>query len=418
MQWLSKLTCIGLMGLLAAGCTAGRREQQVRTASEVDAGFSSYWTAQVPIGARDRVESAHLVDDNLYVFTERGYVYALEAAHGLLRWGKPVTERDYTIYPPSHLQSADGPGPVLLVATDYTYVMDRYAGDVQLRMPTPVPPAGGGVGTEAGLVLGSVDGHLYAWHWCPGTGENLMQLWRLVVGSPVSSSLHLQPPDGLFFTTIEGAVVHCGAWDKSYRWVRSLGGSVLADPFVDTTGVYVASLNRSLYRLDRRSGAVLWRLRFDDELTDSPVQHAGLCYQYDDTNGLTAVDIATGKVRWQRADGLAFVTGDIDEAVIHTTAGTVEVVDTDTGETVRRIPIGAGRLVVGDRAEQAVFVLSPKGRIECLRPDGTPYLRQQEVAAIRANLSQPPAAANEAMAPPPPLPKREATDPFRSVYDQ
>jgi len=382
------------------------------------AAYRTQWATRAPVRRGDAVKSCYLVDDNLYVLTHGGDVFALHAEHGLLRWGASLTERDYTVYPPTHLQTPDGHGPVLFVTTTRLWVLDRYSGDVLLSVPTPFPPSGSGVGDERRLYLGSTDGHVYSLAWKHALGTEPKERWRVMVGSPVAGGLVWQAPDDLYFATQTGAVVRCGARQKSFGWVQRVGGNVVADVFVDDTGVYAASLDRSLYRLEEASGAVLWRCRFADPLRSSPVTVHETCYQFNERDGLSAVDINTGLVRWQRGDGLSVVGAAPGEVVVRTSGGAIEVLDAATGATQRGFDASDARVAACNLRDSAVYLAAGDGRVECLRPEGVPYLRQQEVAASRAQLNRAPRGTDELIAPPPALPPAHDADPLRSSVDR
>jgi len=409
-----------VMLLAVLGCAGPGSRARVKAAKQIDsASFYKYWAAKVPVRAGDAVLHTYLVDDNLYVITEGGDVFAVHADHGLLRWGTNLGPRDYTIYPPSHLRSDQGDGPVLFVTTGKIIVLDRYNGDELFSAKLPFPSAGSGVGDMRRLILGSGDGHVYALVWNHPRRTGLSEHWRLKAGAPVTTSVANLDDDWLYFATQKGAVVCCGAHDKALGWVQHLGDSVVADPFLDNSGVYVPCLDRSLYRLDPTYGDVYWRYRFPSPLRESPVVIRSACYQYCPDDGLRAVDVDTGELRWHRPDGLGVAAGGGTDVAITTTAGTVDVVSSATGETLRSVVVGTDRVAAVNVRDETLYLTGPAGGIECLRPKGTPYLSRQEVAASRASLLTSPATDTEARSSAPVRAlQTEDTDPLRSARDR
>jgi outer membrane protein assembly factor BamB len=354
----------------------------------------------------------------LYVVTKEGDVFAVAADSGLIRWASDLTRRGYTIFPPGHLDTPDQEGPVAFVTTTRLYIFDRYSGDLLHKWPLTIPPGSGAVGDNRRIYMGSTDSRMYSLVWSyPGLTEPVI-VWRLLTGTPVTSKLYFE--DGtLYFATEGGAVVACEARSKVALWLTKLEGGVLANPFVHPSGVYVASLDRSLYCLDRYTGDVLWRRRFPKALRDDPKVGDFTCYQYCPAFGLGAFETDTGELKWQREDGLAYLASLPGEAVIRTDGGRIEVVDNETGETKRSFVVGAVRVAVSNVTGDAVYLAAADGRVLCARPEGVPYLRRQQIEAAKATLNRPPKTPTERA----PVvaesgTETEVQDPFRSQRDR
>jgi outer membrane protein assembly factor BamB len=410
---------VGLMTGLLIGCASRpARRPFIEQDQMKSAAFSEYWQAQMPLREGDAVEECYLVDDNLYVATDGGRVFAVAADSGLIRWASDLTERDYTIFPPGHLDTPDAAGPVVFVTTTKLFIFDRYSGDLLHQFPMTIPPGSGAVGDNRRIYLGSTDSHMYSLVWrYPGLTEPIT-IWRLLTGTPVTKKLHFE--DGtLYFATEGGTVAACEARGKVALWLTKLEGGVLADPFVHPSGVYVASLDRSLYCLDRYTGEILWRHRFPKALKDAPKVGDFTCYQYCPAFGLGALETDTGKLKWQREDGLAYLASLPGEAVIRTDGGRIDVVDNETGETKRSFAVGAVRAAVSNVSGDAVYLAAADGRVICVRPEGVPYLRRQQIEAAQATLNRPPATQTEEVsAVAESGTEMKVQDPFRSQRDR
>lgn len=402
----------------AAGCAERPTVRDWIDVKQVQsASFAKYWETSLPLRPGDTTEHAYLIDDNLYVTTAGGDMFAVQADSGLVRWHVHVTAPDYTIYRPSHLQTADGHGPVVVVTTRRLLVFDRYSGEQLHASLLPFPPGGAAVGDATRMYLGSGDGHVYSLLWRHALGSKPLTRWRLRMGAPITTSPVLLGEAGLVFATHGGAVARCAPLDKTLQWGFRAGDGIVADPFVDGTGVYVASTDRSLYKLDLDTGRVVWRRRMPTPLTDPPVVARFACYQYNTDDGLSAIDADTGELKWRRRDGRAFAAAAPGEAVILTSAGTVDVVDDKTGATKRWFDTGGARIATANTTDDTVYLMHHDGRIACLKPEGVPYLRKQEVEAARAFLNRPTPPAREVAAAETAARVVRTADPFRSRRD-
>ena len=414
----SLLAC-GLALAMLTGCAAPPKSGDVLSQDQLrSASFYKYWQARMPLREGDAIKECFLVEDSLYVTTAYGNLFAVQADNGLLRWAAELTEPDYEIYRPGHLQTPGGTGPVAIVTTTRLFVYDRYSGDLLHSSPLTMAPGGGAVGDATRLCVVSTDAHAYSLLWKHGFGETPLTRWRLFTGAPITTQPTLDEGT-LIFATQGGHVVACTALDKLNVWTAKLGGAFVGDPFVHASGVYVAGINRSLYRLDRHTGRVLWQCRFPRPLKNGPKVVDYTCYQYCVSNGITALDTDTGRQKWQRQDAVALVAALPGEAVIRTTGDMIEVVDNETGKTRRSFDMGDTKVSVSNTDGDSIFLAAADGRILCARPEGVPYLRRQQIEASKAALNRPPASRTESVAVDTGyVEETEHGDPFRSRRDE
>lgn len=411
-------SALGIL-LIVAGCARSMRpasEYLVEPQAAQAAASYLYWQAQLPLRAGDSVKRCHLVDDNLYVLTVLGDVYALHADQGLIRWHAGLTVKDYTVYRPSHLWTPTDDGPVVFVTTNDVRVLDRYSGDEKLRAVLPFPAGSGAVGDATRLYLGSSDGHMYSLLWCHPFGDRPMQRWVVATGGPVTAAPVLRE-GSLFFATSRGAIASSDPLTNEKNWIFRTQGAISADLLVDDYSVYAASEDRSLYRVDRATGRLLWRHRFPKPLTTSPAVADFVVYQHCPTMGLVALDMDSGEQKWAREDATEFLSAMAGEAAILTTGLTVDIVDTQTGQTKRRFALEGATMAAANLESDAVYVASPDGRVACIRSKSVPYLRQQEVYAARAYLNRPPRSQAHGGGSARPAAAKGAPDPFRSERD-
>lgn len=129
------------------------------------------------------------------------------------------------------------------------------------------------------------------------------------------------------------------AWRLPTSWVRA---TILADE----SGVYFVAQPDSLVSVDPRTGAILWDAAFSRPVVGTALRD-GVVYVWDESNTMTAIDVANGEAIWQTptdnqgeqqsaADGLAApeVRPTIGETVVAMISadGTLYVFDRASGE--------------------------------------------------------------------------------------
>jgi len=376
------------------GCAAGPGGARLVSASQLQAaGYFKYWDAELPLRHKDSVVGAWLLDDNLYLASRMGDLYCLSGEQGLLRWARTLSKEDYTIHPPRHVRTPAGDGPTLVTTTSRTYVLDRYSGEDVFAFTPEFSPGGPALADGGRLYMGSLDGRFYSIFWKHPFETGPILNWELETGTAITTAPVLFGENQLVFATHGGSVVSCGALRKTAHWIARTEAAVVADPQVDETGVYVACTDRSLYRFDRLSGAERWRHRFPSPLTQAPALSQFTCYQACEKSGLVAIDVDSGKPKWTRSDGLAFVAAGRGQTAIQTRHGTIEVVDPQTGETIHWFDQRGHGLAVRNTRDDRVILVSADGRVICARQETTPYLKIQQVRAAARSLQQSPTAA-------------------------
>ncbi len=385
------------------------------------AGFRKFWEANLPLIKGDALEEGYLVDEALYVTTVEGSVYALKADVGLLRWGAGTTKRDYKIFPPTHVQTADGAGPVVIPTTTEIFVFDRFLGEVIQRFTPEFATGSAAVAYDHRMFIGSAGDRFYSLIFNHPRLDKPFKRWEVQVGGPVTAAPVLYGRGNLLFASQTGTVYSCRAADKALNWSYRTGGPIFGDPAVDAGGVYVASSDRSLYKLHSGIGRVMWRARFPRPLLDGPVVVAETVYQHCPDHGLTALDAATGAEKWRHAEGRLLAAHSAAGDVVFTTDRRIDVVDHETGEVFAVIDAQNVITPVVNTLDDAVFLLGTNGRVVCLRLDEVPYLRRQQVNAARRRLNLPP--ADEAAVRDRPeqnagKPSDSTSDPLRSRRDK
>ncbi len=381
-------------------------------------GLTKLWDARLPLSSGEAIKDVFLVDEVLYASTTRGILFALQADVGLIRWGVKITEPGYRIFPPAHVPAADGSGDTIAVATNGFWLLDRFSGDEHRRFNPGFPPVSGAVGLGNALFAGGADGLMYSFVSAhPRTGDTFLR-WRVQLDGPVTTTPVLHGGGNLLFATQAGTVYSCRAEDKSLRWVFRTGGPILGDPVVDESGVYLGSMDRSLYRLDKNHGTQIWRLRLPNTLATGPVVVAHTVYQFCEGHGLFAVDADKGQQRWVAPTARTFVAHHRDRDVLSTGNGQLDVVDHESGRALARAQVSPFTGAVANPRDDAVFLFTNQGEVLAARMENIPYLRYQQILSARKRLNVGPRAPSSAAHPvPEPVTGPEVDDPFRSSRD-
>ncbi len=351
-----------------------------------EAGLVKYWQLRLPLAEGQQVRDAYLVDDQIYVATADGDVFAVHAPTGVLRWRKRVTTAGYRIVRPCHAGDR-----TIFVLPPAVIQYDRYTGDPILRIEPRFPIGSPAISDGILYYVGGIDRKMHAFAL-----DRDFELWKARAGGPIVS----QPQrmgKYLYYASDNGNVYACVARNKAFYWRARTQGTITADLVVDKNGVYVAGRDNALYLFDPDAGGLRWLARFSSPLTEPPVVTDKVVFQYSPTDGVVALNTGivdvNQRVRWTVPEARQLLTIEDERAILLSREERLLVVRLDDGQRVARVPAPGFTLPLPAPRQAAVFVASADGRLFCARSLGTPPLTVQEV---RKALERPGTTGQEA----------------------
>lgn len=338
------------------------------------AGLVKYWQIGLPLAPEQHLADCYLVDDQIYAATQDGFVYALHAQTGTIRWVKQVTRAGYRVRRPCHVG-----GLTIFVTPSAIIQYDRHSGRpvrmMETRFPTGSPPVSDG----ARIYLGGIDQKIYAFF-----PDQDFELWKARANGAITSRPALFG-DHLFFAGEDGRVFACVAANKSFYWRTGGMGSITADLAADENGVYVATLDNALILLDPTLGGRRWRTRFTGALYEPPVITPATAFQYCAEDGVVAINTGTigveQRVRWTLPRGRQALTVEDKLVYLLSSDESLIVVGLDDGHLVHTIPAAGFTIPMASPGELALYIASKDGRIFCARKRGVPAVRADDVRA-------------------------------------
>ncbi len=120
-------------------------------------------------------------------------------------------------------------------------------------------------------------------------------------------------------------------------WSAPVGRGVTGAPAVGERVTVIGSVDRWIYAIDTRSGELFWRFRGAAAYGVGPVMGGGVVYVATETGDgvITAIDLYTGKRRWQAQTGTVASPMVLRDSLLHavTHTGVLLAIDIGTGET-------------------------------------------------------------------------------------
>jgi outer membrane protein assembly factor BamB len=225
-------------------------------------------------------------EDRLFVQTWGRRVYALERDSGeiLWQWSYPPSRAD------DHRQGALMTcGDLLLVPAwnGTLYALSQDNGELRWSLDLGAALRASPTKNADALWIGNSHGEVFK---ISLAGEILS---RSKLGAAVLTPAGLSG-DGPVFLTRDG-VLNALTHDGALRWRRELGEICFyAAPVTSGDAMFVATAGGNLWKIDVRSGSVLWRARLSGPAYATPAVHGGRVYVGDNEGGLQVFNAASG----------------------------------------------------------------------------------------------------------------------------
>ena len=307
-----------------------RSEWKIDHAAWSELGYQWEWTGYPPMQPGAYLEHATAYDDLLTFVGSGSTLSVLDSSTGKVRWSRQLdrsttrfvepVRRDNTLFAASDTELWE------LNLTNGNTIDRDSLGTLVNTSPLIVDNL---------AIFGTLAGELFAFQM-----DNDFKLWSYKFDGPIHqpaiqvSDSHIAAlSENGELRTLETINAHSG------MHTRIAGGSD-ATLLTDYVGIYIASLDQSLYAFDITDGYRFWRVRSSSPVTVQHTLHEGVVYASTQDLGLAAIDSATGQVNWNNDEISGWVISVIDDSELIVFTG-VEMlaVDKARGDVIARMPL-------------------------------------------------------------------------------
>jgi outer membrane protein assembly factor BamB len=377
------------------------------------------WQVRLPLDVTERVQRAQLLDEHVYVTSDRGELYAIRAESGLVRWQRSVAEGGDFVFrlrhatatlapkegtqqqpegaqsggtnapsaeqptpaPPDKIirampgePSEDEPwGAVVVTEPGHVRFLRRSDGEELITHRLHVPPAGPMIADATQFYGVLANQRLAAFDRRDG-----IQRWDLYLHG-TSASVPRFRGNQIFSGTDEGRVFLLKTKDRAKYWSGRVDGGVIEPAHVTQDDIILTTTEHYLYSIDPTVGAehaaYRWRYRLNGRPYEGPTVIKDLILQYDPGDGLLAFNRANGDLLWASKPAryaLADQGGAI--AALDATKSRLYLLDAKTGKVRNMAHLGGVEKALRNTRTDAVYLVSRAGHVVCIRPRNAPRL--------------------------------------------
>lgn len=174
--------------------------------------------------------------------------------------------------------------------------------------------------------------------------------------------------DFVVFATDGGNVVSFTADGPKQLWQFYASDAIVGPIARDESSLFVASKDTNVYRLDIRTGKLIWKHQTAAVLDKGPVVTDSVVYQYVRDKGLTALDKENGKALWQLAGGVDLLAEAGGKAYVITDKKTLVVMDNKKGTQLYSVNFAGVSKYTTNTKDSKMYIANEDGRVACIKP--------------------------------------------------
>ena len=334
-----------------------------RTAASA-ASLRTLW--QTPIGLtpadHDQVVNIWHVGSVVYVLTGKGYMVAINASNGTVRWTRKIAGLKPGISRPAII----GLHQIVVLSGSQAHFLDTLTGaQVQtggLDFPPGTCPV---VIPDSRLLIGSLNRSFKA------LSVDLPFFTEWSEDSPGDSftSNPVVASDTVIFGSRLGYLWGRVPSDGNHGWKRTLGGSIVAPLTANNSLAFVPCTDNNLYAVDPQTGVSPWvrhlpgKLVHRAEITDKTLLIAT------EDAGLFGLNPANGKVLWGPVRGITRVVA-VKGSTLYgcTINGNLKMMNIHSGRVIDGARLQGARYFIYNAHHSTIYVASRYGRIAAIAP--------------------------------------------------
>ena len=354
-----------LVGLLGSGIGVGAAEDTSHGPVSRDllrhVGLTVVWQGTLPVKPSERINVMTLLDNRLYVRSDRNYVWSLDRNDGNVVFSRAVAPRGFpilgwTAYGDRLICVIDNQ----LVQLDIDTGLERRVSDLGLSIMAPP------IRNSSFFYIGAADRRLHALRT-----EALVQVFEVAAGNQSLITTVLADDQMVVFGTDEGNLVAVAADGPRKLWefkaVEAISGPVVRDG----DSFFFANKDTNVYRVDMvepYSVVLAWKQQMEAVLDRSPRVTADVIYQYAFSRGLTAMNKQTGRLLWALPDGVDLLAQAGGKAYVITRNRTMTIMDNATGRKLSSVNFAPVVNHVANTVDAKIYVADTQGRVACFVP--------------------------------------------------
>lgn len=331
-----------------------------------DAELEILWENKLPIKTGESLERLFIPFDyaqdrsgnRIYGLSDQNFMVSLNREKGNVIFSRPITEVGLPVVGlglyKNELFSVAGNE---LIEINSDSGMERSAKRLEFGIACPAAR------NSSYFYVAGTDRRVHTFR-----SEDKVQVFEVAAENDSEIASIVADEDFVVFATEVGNVISITP-DRAKRVWQFDAADGIARPIVkDAESLFAASKDTNVYRLNVRTGKLVWKYQTGAMLENGPRVTERVVYQYACNEGLSAIDKKNGKLLWQLAEGVDLLAEVDGKAYVMTNTGKLVVMDNKKAKQLCSVDLAGVSRYAANVVDSKIYIADEDGRIACIRP--------------------------------------------------
>ncbi|MBN1392134.1 MAG: PQQ-binding-like beta-propeller repeat protein [Sedimentisphaerales bacterium] len=316
------------------------------------------WENKLPIKQGESLEKLFVLGNRIYGLSDQNFIVGLNREKGNVILSMPLAKSGFPVMG----LGLYGEG-LFSVAGNKLVEINSGGGTERSAKRLKFIAACPAARNESHFYIAGTDKRLHVLR-----SKDKIQVFEVAAESDSAITSVAADENSAVFATTAGDVISIASDESRRLWQFNAAGGI-AKPIVrDSESVFVSSGDTNLYRLNAKTGELVWKRQAGAMLDKGPQVTGKMVYQYVRDEGLSAIDKESGKLLWQMKDGVDLLAETDDKTYVITQMGTLTVMDNKRAKPIYTVDLSGVTRYATNVTDSKIYIADKSGRITCLQP--------------------------------------------------
>jgi outer membrane protein assembly factor BamB len=316
------------------------------------------WENKLPIKTGESLEQLFILGNRIYGLSNQNFIVSLNREKGNVIFSRSIAEARLPVvglgFYKDELFSAAG-NRLVEISSDSG--AERSAKRLEFGATCPAAR------NKSYFYIAGVDRRIHTLR-----AEDKVQVFEAAAENDSTITSIVADENSVIFATDAGNVISITPDRPKRLWQFEAAGGIAWPIVKDSESVFAASGDTNVYRLNARTGKLVWKYQTGAMLENGPRVTERIVYQYVRNEGLSAIDKESGGLLWRLADGVDLLAEADGKAYVITKAWTLVVMDNKKAKQQYSVNLAGVSKYAANVADSKIYIADKEGRIACLKP--------------------------------------------------
>jgi outer membrane protein assembly factor BamB len=316
------------------------------------------WANRAAMRKGETLKQLFIAGENIYSLSSGNYITALNRQKGTMIFSRELSPAGFPVVGWELYNDT-----IFSVVGNELVEIDPQSGKELSAIRLDVDAACAGARNRSYFYIGGTDKRVHTLR-----ADDKVRLFRVSAENDSAIVSIVADENFVVFGTDGGNVISFTPDRPKQLWQFYAADAIVEPIARDESSLFVASKDTNVYRLDIRTGKLIWKYRTEAVLDRGPVVTGSVVYQYVRDKGLAAIDKKSGEELWQLAGGVDLLTEAGGKAYVITDERKLVVMDNNKGQQLYSVNFAGVSRYTANTKDSKIYIANEDGRVACIKP--------------------------------------------------